>query len=50
MSTFEGGVYRIKVMTVEGEGFCLLHQDFLEEGKTGYACIAKERLYIYEKN
>lgn len=50
MSTFEGGVYRIKVMTAEGEGFCLLHQDFLEEGKTGYACIAKERLYIYEKN
>ena len=50
MSTFEGGVYRIKVMTAEGEGFCLLHQVFLEEGKTGYACIAKERLYIYEKN
>ena len=50
MSTFEGGVYRIKVMTAEGEGFCLLHQDFLEEGKTGYACIAKERLYMYEKN
>ena len=37
-------------MTAEGEGFCLLHQDFLEEGKTGYACIAKERLYMYEKN
>lgn len=34
----------------EGEGFCLLHQDVLEEGKTGFAGIARKRLYIYEKN
>lgn len=50
MSTFEGGVYRVKVQTRDGEGFCLLHQEYLEEGREGFAGIARERLYIYEKN
>ena len=49
MSTFEGGVYRIKARTPEGEELCLLHPEFLEKGTSGYLKIDRERLYIYEK-
>ena len=48
MSTFEGGTYRVKVETADKEGFCVLHTEFLPNGKQGYVRIAKERLYIYE--
>lgn len=48
MSTFEGGVYRVKVQTDKKEGFCVLCNQFLPEGKTGFVKIAKEKLYIYE--
>ena len=48
MSTFEGGTYRVKVQTRDMEEFCVLHTEFLHEGKRGYVCIPKERLYIYE--
>lgn len=48
MSTFEGGVYRVKVQTDRKEGFCVLCNQFLPEGKTGFVKIAKEKLYIYE--
>lgn len=50
MSTFEGGIYRVKVKTQENEEFCLLHSAFLPEGQTGYAEISPGRLYIYEKD
>lgn len=49
MSTFEGGVYRIKAKTAEGEELCLLHPEYLEKGTQGYLKIDRERLYIYEK-
>lgn len=49
MSSFEGGQYRVKVETAPGEEFCLLHGAFLEEGKTGYIKIEREKLYAYEK-
>lgn len=49
MSSFEGGLYRVKVETKTGESLCLLHSDYLREGQTGYAKIPKERLYAYEK-
>ena len=47
MSTFEGGVYCIKVMTAEGEGFCLLHQDFLERGGQDGICLHSQREAVY---
>lgn len=50
MSTFEGGIYRVKVKTEEGESFCLLHNEFLSDGQTGYAQISEEKLYVYEKD
>lgn len=49
MSTFEGGQYRIKAETAEGESFCLLHSGFLPEGQEGFVKLDKERLYTYEK-
>lgn len=49
MSSFEGGLYRVKVETETGEGLCLLNAEYLKEGQTGYARISKERLYAYEK-
>lgn len=48
MSTFEGGVYRVKVQTDQKEGFCVLCNEFLPEGKNGFVKVAKEKLYIYE--
>lgn len=30
MSTFEGGQYRVKVRTENGEGFCILHRSTVE--------------------
>ena len=49
MSSFEGGQYRVKVQTMPGEEICLMHNEFLEEGKTGYIKIEREKLYAYEK-
>lgn len=49
MSSFEGGQYRIKVETAIGENICLLHTDFLENGKKGYLKIEGDKLYAYEK-
>lgn len=49
MSSFEGGQYRVKAKTREGESFCLLHPEFLREGQEGYVKIDRERLYAYEK-
>ncbi len=48
MSSFEGGICRVKVETEEGECFCLLHKEFLSSGRKGYANIAEEKLYVYE--
>ena len=48
MSTFEGGVYRVKAQTDKHEGFCVLCSEFLPVGKHGFVKIAKEKLYIYE--
>lgn len=47
MSTFEGGVYRVKVETEQGEDFCILHSQFLADGEKGYVRIPEERLYVY---
>lgn len=47
LSTFEGDVYRIKARTAAGEEFCLLHPEYLEEGRRGYVHIPKEKLYVY---
>lgn len=49
ISSFEGGLYRVKVETKQGESFCLLHDSYLKEGKKGYAKINPEKLYAYEK-
>lgn len=49
MSSFEGGLYRVKVETETGESLCLLHTDYLKDGQTGYVKILPERLYAYEK-
>ncbi|MCI6888058.1 MAG: ABC transporter ATP-binding protein [Lachnospiraceae bacterium] len=48
MSTFEGGVYRVKVETDDREGFCVLHPKFLSAGRRGFIRISRERLYVYE--
>lgn len=50
MSTFEGGIYRVKVKTPEEEEVCLLCSEFLESGKRGYVKIDRKRLYVYEKS
>lgn len=49
MSSFEGGQYRVKVETLKGDSFCLLHSVYLPEGQSGYAMIKPERLYVYEE-
>ena len=48
MSTFEGGVYRVKVETDDRESFCVLHPRFFSAGRHGFIRISRERLYIYE--
>ena len=50
LSTFEGGQYRVKVKTKLGESVCILHDEFLEKGYTGFINISKNRLYAYEAN
>ncbi len=49
MSSFEGGLYRIKGQTAEGEELCFLHPQFLKQGKRGYLKIQGDKLYAYEK-
>lgn len=47
LSTFEGGCYRVKARTGDGEEFCFLHGDALPEQAEGYINIQKEKLYVY---
>lgn len=47
MSTFEGGCYRIKACTGDGEEICFLHGEALEERQTGFIKAEKEKLYVY---
>lgn len=48
LSTFEGGCYRVKMQTEDGQEFCILHQEPIPEMETGYVQVEKERLYVYE--
>lgn len=50
LSTFEGGQYRVKVTTEAQESVCVLHNEYLETGRTGYLKMCKDRLYAYETN
>lgn len=48
LSTFEGGCYRVKMRTEDGEEFCILHHAPIEENAKGYVQIEREKLYAYE--
>ena len=47
MSTFEGGFYRIKTRTMDGDELCFLHSGPIEEHKSGYIEVEREKLYVY---
>ena len=48
LSTFEGGCYRVKMQTEDGQEFCILHQEPIPEEENGYVQVGKEQLYVYE--
>ncbi|HIX24179.1 MAG TPA: ABC transporter ATP-binding protein [Candidatus Lachnoclostridium avicola] len=50
MSTFEGGCFRVKMETEQGEEFCILHSDPISENAEGYVQIESEKLYVYESS
>ena len=50
LSTFEGGCYRVKMRTQNGQEFCILHDDPIPEQKEGFVQIEKEKLYVYESS
>ena len=50
MSTFEGGCFRVKMETEQGEEFCILHSDPISEKAEGYVQIESEKLYVYESS
>ncbi len=50
MSTFEGGCFRVKMETEQGEEFCILHSDPIPENAEGYVQIESEKLYVYESS
>ncbi len=47
MSTFEGGCYRIKTRTGDGDELCFLHSGPIAEHETGYIEVEREKLYVY---
>ena len=47
LSTFEGGCYRVKMETGNGQEFCILHQNPIPEQTEGYVQVDKEKLYVY---
>ena len=47
MSTFEGGVYRVKVETEQGKTFVYFILSSSLMAKKGYVRIPEERLYVY---
>ncbi|MBS6955767.1 MAG: ABC transporter ATP-binding protein [Enterocloster asparagiformis] len=47
LSTFEGGFYRIKTRTVDGDELCFLHSGPIGENETGYIEVEREKLYVY---
>ena len=47
MSTFEGGFYRIKTRTMDGDELCFLHSGPIEEQESGYIEVEREKLYVY---
>lgn len=48
LSTFEGGCYRVKMETGNGQEFCILHQNPIPEQAEGFVQVDKEKLYVYE--
>ncbi|MDD3253265.1 MAG: ABC transporter ATP-binding protein [Lachnospiraceae bacterium] len=50
MSTFEGGLYRVKVATEDQEEFCILSPQLLKNGQMGNVKVEESKLYAYEQN
>ena len=48
LSSFEGGCYRVKMVTGNGQEFCIIHQEPIPEQTEGYVQVEKEKLYVYE--
>lgn len=48
MSTFEGGSYRIRTETKDGETVCFLNDSPIEEKRSGYIRVEEEKIYVYE--
>ena len=49
MPTFEGGTYRVKAKTQDGEEITFLHASNLNKGQTGYLSIDPDQLYAYDR-
>ena len=47
MSSFEGGMYRVKVATQTDEEFCILSNTPLKPGEEGHVVIKKDKLFAY---
>lgn len=49
MPTFEGGNYRVKAKTMNGEDITFLHDENIVKNTKGYLSIAQDKLYAYEQ-
>ena len=49
MPTFEGGIYRMKAKTQDGEEVTFLHTSNLNKGQKGYLSIEPDQLYAYDR-